>query len=55
MVAIHIDRQRQEATAAGINATPSMVVRDNETDRTIKLEGPTDGVTLLSAIDWLAQ
>lgn len=54
-VAIHIDRQRQEATAAGINATPSMVVRDNETGRTIKLEGSTDGVTLLSAIDWLAQ
>ncbi|AIC21884.1 hypothetical protein EY04_24125 [Pseudomonas chlororaphis] len=54
-VAIHIDRQRQEATAAGINATPTIVVLDNETGRTIKLEGPADSVTLLSAIDWLAQ
>ncbi|MBU4634042.1 DsbA family protein [Pseudomonas chlororaphis] len=54
-VAMHIDRQYQDAVAAGINATPSMIIQDNKTGRTIKLEGPADGLTLLSAIDWLAQ
>ncbi|AMB86011.1 disulfide bond formation protein DsbA [Pseudomonas agarici] len=53
-VALHIDQQTREAASSGIDATPSLVVRDNTTGKSVKLEGPADGVTLLSAIDWLA-
>lgn len=54
-VAMRIDQQLQEAQGKGINATPTLLITDNSSGRTIKLEGPADGVTLLSAIDWLAQ
>ena len=54
-VALHISQQAEEASRAGITATPTVIIRDNTTGRTIKLEGPADSVLLLSAIDWLAQ
>ncbi|NWB94813.1 DsbA family protein [Pseudomonas gingeri] len=53
-VALHVDQQSREATSFGVEATPSLMIRDNTTGKTVKLEGPADGVTLLSAIDWLA-
>jgi len=54
-VAMRIGQQLREAQGKGINATPTLLIMDNSSGRTIKLEGPADGVTLLSAIDWLAQ
>lgn len=54
-IALLIDRDLKVAGTAGITATPTLVIRDNETSRTIKLEGPADGVTLLPALDRLAQ
>lgn len=54
-VALHISQQTEEAVKAGITATPTLLIRDNTTGKSIKLEGPADGVLLLSAIDWLAQ
>lgn len=53
-VASHVGQQAQEATSLGVEATPSLIIRDNTTGKSVKLEGPADGVTLLSAIDWLA-
>jgi protein-disulfide isomerase len=54
-IALHISQQAEEASRAGITATPTVIITDNTTGRTIKFEGPADGVLLLSAIDWLAQ
>lgn len=54
-IARHINQQAEEASRAGITATPTVIIMDNTTGRTIKFEGPADGVLLLSAIDWLAQ
>lgn len=53
-VAQHIEMQIQEAASKGINATPTLLVTDNTTGKSAKLEGPADGPTLLSMIDWLA-
>ena len=53
-VAQHIEMQIQEAASKGINATPTLLVTDNTTGKSVKLEGPADGPTLLSTIDWLA-
>ncbi|MBS7690722.1 DsbA family protein [Pseudomonas lalucatii] len=53
-VAQHIEIQIQEAANKGINATPTLLVTDNTTGKSVKLEGPADGSTLLSTIDWLA-
>lgn len=53
-VAQHIEMQTQEAASKGINATPTLLVTDNTTGKSVKLEGPADGSTLLSTIDWLA-
>lgn len=53
-VAQHIEMQIQEAASKGINATPTLLVTDNTTGKSVKLEGPADGATLLSTIDWLA-
>lgn len=39
----------------GITATPTLVIRDNQTGRSVKLEGMADETMLLSAIDWLAK
>ncbi|MBF3061541.1 protein-disulfide isomerase, partial [Pseudomonas aeruginosa] len=43
------------ARSKGITATPTLVIRDNQTGRSVKLEGMADETTLLSAIDWLAK
>ncbi|MEN1600061.1 protein-disulfide isomerase, partial [Pseudomonas aeruginosa] len=43
------------ARSKGITATPTLVIRDNQTGRSVKLEGMADETTLLSAIDWLAR
>jgi protein-disulfide isomerase len=52
-VAQHIEMQIQEAASKGVNATPTLLVTDNTTGKAVKLEGPADGSTLLSTIDWL--
>jgi protein-disulfide isomerase len=54
-IALHISQQAEEAIKTGITAAPTVITRDNTTGRTIKLEGPADGVLSLFAIDWLAQ
>ncbi|MBP8333996.1 protein-disulfide isomerase, partial [Pseudomonas aeruginosa] len=43
------------ARSKGITATPTLVIQDNQTKRSVKLEGMADETTLLSAIDWLAK
>ncbi|MGV8671530.1 DsbA family protein, partial [Pseudomonas aeruginosa] len=43
------------ARSNGITATPTLVILDNQTGRSVKLEGMADETTLLSAIDWLAR
>ncbi|MCR7731685.1 protein-disulfide isomerase, partial [Pseudomonas aeruginosa] len=43
------------ARSKGITATPTLVIQDNQTGRSVKLEGMADETTLLSAIDWLAK
>ncbi|WP_151896043.1 DsbA family protein [Pseudomonas aeruginosa] len=43
------------ARSNGITATPTLVIRDNQTGRSVRLEGMADETTLLSAIDWLAK
>lgn len=53
-IALNITQQTEEAVKAGITATPTLLIKDNTTGRSIKLEGQADGVLLLSAIDWLA-
>ncbi|MBV4510238.1 DsbA family protein [Pseudomonas sp. SWRI22] len=55
VIAQHVDQQADEAIKAGVTATPTVIIRDNTTGSSVKLEGPADGVLLLSAIDWLAQ
>ncbi|MCD5972332.1 DsbA family protein [Pseudomonas quasicaspiana] len=47
--------QAHQASLEGVTATPTLVVKDNLTARSIKLEGAPDGDLLLSAIDWLAR
>ncbi|VXC22991.1 Dsba oxidoreductase [Pseudomonas sp. 8Z] len=54
-VALRIDQQVEEAKRLGFSGTPSLLIVDNLTGHSIKLEGPVDGATLLSSIDWLAQ
>nr|WP_241194430.1 thioredoxin domain-containing protein [Pseudomonas synxantha] len=50
-----IAQHAEEAINAGVTATPTVIIKDNTTGNSVKLEGPADGVLLLSAIDWLAQ
>ncbi|QLG94764.1 thioredoxin domain-containing protein [Pseudomonas yamanorum] len=54
-IAIRISGQLTEAFKMGVSATPTVIIKDNTTGRTIKLEGPAEGVMLLSAIDLLIQ
>ena len=54
-VALFIRQHIEEASKTGITATPSLLIRDNNAGKTVKLEGAADGTTLLSAIDWLSQ
>ena len=55
VIARHVGQQVEEALKAGITATPTVIIKDNTTGSSVKLEGPADGVLLLSARDWLAQ
>ncbi|MFJ2456529.1 DsbA family protein [Pseudomonas protegens] len=50
-----VHQQYREALEQGVTATPTLLIRDNITGRSIKIEGPADGTTLLSAVDWLTQ
>lgn len=49
-----IRAQAEEATLAGISATPMLRVIDNHTGRALLLAGAVEGDALLSAIDLLA-
>lgn len=51
----HVRRQASEALQDGITATPTMVVADKTSGRSIKLQGAPDGYVLLSALDWLTR
>ncbi|SHN14343.1 Protein-disulfide isomerase [Pseudomonas asturiensis] len=46
--------QTYQASLDGITATPTLIVKDKATGRSIKLQGAPDGDVLLSAIDWLS-
>ncbi|MBM0212856.1 protein-disulfide isomerase, partial [Pseudomonas syringae pv. maculicola] len=46
--------QAHKASLGGITATPTLVIKDKHSGRTIKLQGAPDGNVLLSAIDWMA-
>ncbi|GKQ28739.1 DsbA family protein [Pseudomonas syringae pv. theae] len=46
--------QAHKASQDGITATPTLVIRDKQSGRSIKLQGAPDSDVLLSAIDWLA-
>ncbi|MBP1144483.1 Thioredoxin [Pseudomonas congelans] len=46
--------QAHKASQGGITATPTLVIKDKQSGRSIKLQGAPDGNVLLSAIDWLA-
>ncbi|WP_256670278.1 thioredoxin domain-containing protein [Pseudomonas sp. CFSAN084952] len=52
-ISLRISRQAEEALKSGVTATPTVLIRDNKTGMSLKLEGPVDGVMLTSAIDWL--
>lgn len=54
-ISLRISRQAEEAHKSGVTATPTVLIRDNNTGRSLKLEGPVDGVTLMSAMDLLIQ
>lgn len=54
-ISLRISRQAEEALKSGVTATPTVLIRDNKTGRSLKLEGPADDVMLLSAIDLLIQ
>jgi len=53
-IARRVLEQQQAAFAHGIEATPTVEVKDNATGKSLKLEGEVSPETLLSAIDWLA-
>lgn len=54
-ISLRISRQAEEALKSGVTATPTVQIRDNKTGKSLKLEGPVDGVMLTSAIDLLIQ
>ncbi|MDO7927752.1 thioredoxin domain-containing protein [Pseudomonas sp. KFB-139] len=49
-----VREQAQQAAVLGINTTPTIVITDNKTGRSVKLSGQADDNALLSAVDWLA-
>ncbi|MDX3928988.1 MAG: thioredoxin domain-containing protein [Shinella sp.] len=49
-----VSAQMQEAAAKNIDATPTVMLHDNETGKSLLLPGPVDGDTLLSALDLIA-
>lgn len=54
-ISLRITRQAEEALKSGVTATPTVLIRDNKTGRSLKLEGPANDVMLLSAIDLLIE
>lgn len=54
-ISLRISRQAEEAIKFGVTATPTVLIKDNKTGRSLKLEGAADDVMLLSAIDLLIQ
>ena len=54
-ISLRISRQADEAMKSGVTATPTVLITDNITNKSLKLEGPVDGVMLTSAIDLLIQ
>lgn len=54
-ISLRISRQAKEAIKFGVTATPTVLIKDNKTGRSLKLEGAADDVMLLSAIDLLIQ
>lgn len=54
-VGLIVQDQIARAATEGISATPTLIVTDNRTQRTIKLLGAVSGDMLLSAIDWLSR
>lgn len=54
-ISLRISRQAEEAIKSGVTATPTVLIKDNKTGRSLKLEGAADDVMLLSAIDLLIQ
>ncbi|MGU1065267.1 DsbA family protein [Pseudomonas aeruginosa] len=55
LVALLLEQDLETALSQGITGTPTLIIQDNKTGRTLKLEGMADDAILLSAIDWLAQ
>jgi protein-disulfide isomerase len=55
LISLRISRQAEEAIKFGVTATPTVLIKDNKTGRSLKLEGAADDVMLLSAIDLLIQ
>ncbi|AAY96289.1 disulfide bond formation protein DsbA [Pseudomonas protegens] len=53
-VALHVDQQLQLAQQAGVTATPTIKITDTQTRHSVRLEGPVDEVSILSAMDRLA-
>lgn len=49
-----IRTQAQTAAHEGIDATPTLQLRDHRSGRTLTLQGAEEGDALLSAFDWLA-
>lgn len=49
-----VGAQAQEAATRNIDATPTVMLHDNETGKSLLLPGPIDGDTLLSALDLIA-
>jgi len=49
-----VDDQARAAAVKGINATPTLELRNNSTGRTVRLPGVLDEAGMLSAMDWLA-
>ncbi|AVX23979.1 DsbA family, Com1-like subfamily protein [Pseudomonas syringae pv. atrofaciens] len=45
--------QAHKAGLDGITATPTLVIKDKQSGRSVKLQGAPDGDVLLSAMDWL--
>ncbi|WLG57726.1 DsbA family protein [Pseudomonas extremorientalis] len=54
-ISLRISRQAEEAIKSGVTATPTVLIKDNKTGRSLKLEGAADDVMLLSAIDLLIE
>ncbi|MFJ5299192.1 DsbA family protein [Pseudomonas sp. NPDC088368] len=53
-IGLRIQTQANQARSEGITATPTIVIRDKQTRRSIKLIGASNDDALMSAIDWLA-